>query len=71
MSLTKLSLAGLIIPGQLVVSDNPSGDGKITNLFLQCSIYPTEDLCTWCFVTDTQDQHGLSGGGRGGGGAAL
>ncbi len=38
MSLTKLSLAGknLIIPArESLVSDNPAGDGKIDNLFLQ------------------------------------
>jgi hypothetical protein len=33
MSLTKLSLNNLIIPGQW---DMPSGDGKTVNLFLQC-----------------------------------
>jgi hypothetical protein len=39
MSLTKLSLAGnnLVIPVQSLVSDIPAGDGKIYNLFLQCT----------------------------------
>jgi hypothetical protein len=44
MSLTKLSLAGnnLIIPGRRasLVSDIPAGDGKIANLFLQCTVFP-------------------------------
>jgi hypothetical protein len=37
MSLTYLSLAGNIIAARArEVSDNPAGDGKIDNLFLQC-----------------------------------
>ncbi len=41
MSLTKLFLAGknFIIPGQGEFGDIPAGDGKITNLFLQCSLF--------------------------------
>jgi hypothetical protein len=34
MSLTKLSLAGT---RECLVSDIPAGDGKITNLFVQCT----------------------------------
>ncbi len=41
MSLTKLSLAGTILiitgHGEFGYSDIPAGDGKIANLFLQCS----------------------------------
>ena len=43
MSLTKRSLAGNneIIPGiwRVWFSDIPAGDGKIINLFLQCTVY--------------------------------
>ncbi len=43
MLLTKRSLAGnnQIIsrqPGESLINDNPVGDGKIDNLFLQCTV---------------------------------
>jgi hypothetical protein len=49
MSLIKFSLGGdnLIIPvqGESLVSDIPDGDGKIDNLFLQCTrIYLSEPV---------------------------
>ncbi len=49
VSLTKLSVAGndLVIPGQGEFGDIPAGDGKMTNLFLQC-IYTSMWPQKWC-----------------------
>jgi hypothetical protein len=30
----------IFLPGGSLVSDIPSGDGKLVNLFLQCSLFP-------------------------------
>jgi hypothetical protein len=49
MSLAKLSLAGnnFILPGlESLVSDIPAGDGKIANIFLQCTA-EQKPLLTW------------------------
>jgi hypothetical protein len=42
MSITKLSLAGnniIILARESLIRDIPSGDRKIANLFLQCTVW--------------------------------
>jgi hypothetical protein len=48
MSLTKLTLAGnLFHTRESLVVDIPAGDGKIANLFLQCTFFNTA-ICRPC-----------------------